>query len=663
MSWWRGWRSGLVLALLLVGMLAAAAAGFWAGRRVPHGLLARLRSHAAPLSAWAPQPDAPMQVFESPVAVVDGQLYVFGGFTNAKVQASGAVWQYDPASGRWTRKRDLPSRRTHVNPARVGEALWFAGGFVGDDPGPATDEVWRYDWRADRWTPGPPLPEPIAGGVLLSLRDTLHFFGGFRRDRNTNSAAHWVLAPRDAGPPPVWTSAAPLPKPRGHLGGAVLDGALYAIGGCVGHDPNPVDVPWVHRYDPATDRWTEVAPLPFPRSHFEPSVVVRAGRIVVLGGRSWPRGLDALDDVTEYDPGTDRWLARPPLPEPRLSPIAVLLGDRILAGLGGRHTSNPDNHSLWLEQRDSAWLPGPILPVPLGEVSAGVVGNRLFLLGQGDAATLALDLGSGRWDPVASHAVRPAPGDHHGLEVWNGRLYLLGGLGRGQGVVQVYDPAADQWHNAAPMPFAAGSSATAVLGDYLYAAGGIVGDSTTRLAARFDPRSESWSPIAPLPLARNHAASGTDGRRWYVFGGRGPGSGDGNVVANGFAEVQIYDPGTDRWSVSGEGPGAPAPLPQARGGMGKAVYAGGEFWVFGGETKDGAGAARRGVYDRVDVYDPVRNTWRAGPRLPTPRHGIFPVLVGDHILVLGGGVHSGHSESIVAEALELGRQSATARAP
>ena len=64
--------------------------------------------------------------------------------------------------------------------------------------------------------------------------------------------------------------------------------------------------------------------------------------------------------------------------------------------------------------------------------------------------------------------------------------------------------------------------------------------------------------------------------------------GDDNVVANGFADVQVYDPRTDRWTLSDGSPQAPLALPQARGGMGKAVFLDGEFWVFGGETATGA---------------------------------------------------------------------------
>jgi len=95
--------------------------------------------------------------------------------------------------------------------------------------------------------------------------------------------------------------------------------------------------------------------------------------------------------------------------------------------------------------------------------------------------------------------------------------------------------------------------------------------------------------------------------------------------------------------------------------MGKAVYFGGEFWVFGGETLDGPGATREGVYDRVDVYDPRTNTWRAGPAMPTARHGIFPLLAGDRIIVAGGGVRAASSISSVVEVLDTRRARASVK--
>jgi N-acetylneuraminic acid mutarotase len=59
------------------------------------------------------------------------------------------------------------------------------------------------------------------------------------------------------------------------------------------------------------------------------------------------------------------------------------------------------------------------------------------------------------------------------------------------------------------------------------------------------------------------------------------------------------------------------------------------------------------VYDRVDIYDPVANRWRSGPPMPAARHGVFPVLVGNRIVLVGGGTRAGKSSSTIADALDL----------
>src|SRR5690606_19859138 len=135
----------------------------------------------------------------------------------------------------------------------------------------------------------------------------------------------------------------------------------------------------------------------------------------------------------------------------------------------------------------------------------------------------------------------------------------------------------------------------------------------------------------------------------FVAGGRGAGSGDGNTVANGFNTLQVYNPVTNTWRSSATTGSGLAALPQARGGMGKAVFTGGELYVIGGETQNGAGATSRNVYSRVDSYNPATNTWRLGTPMPTARHGIFPVLTGNRVTVAGGGVQAGFSASSSVE--------------
>ena len=630
-------------AALVAGAIVASI-GFAIGRHWSGERISRLRRSLAGSepSEWHQFARADVARFEAGRAIVHGSLYVIGGWYAAGPKATPRVDALDLTTGTWTRKHDMPALLTHANPVVVRDTIWLAGGFEGDHPGKATARVWRYVPATDAWLPGPPLPAPRGGGSLAVLGDTLHFLGGWLPDRTTDSPDHWILVIGDS----AWRRAAPLPIPSGHFIAMPFAGRIYAIGGVLSHDPTPADIGDVHRYDPATDHWDTLASAPFAVSHVENSTFVLDGKLIVIGGRARPQGREDLDDLLAFDPATDSWSHLGRLPLPVIGPLGFMMGDTLVAGLGATDGIDRFNPVFWQRRMHDVWIRADTMPIALGEVAGGVIGRKLYLVGAGDPHTLVYDLAAGQWEGLSAATSRPAIGDHHAAEVLDGKLWLFGGLMHdAEGAVQIYDPVSREWRFGPRMPFAAGSSASAVIHGRFYVAGGIVGDTTTSAAAVLDPAAMSWSPTAPMPRPRNHAASATDGERLFVFGGRGPGSGAANVVANGFADVQIYDPRSNTWTVSDGSANAPTALPQARGGMGKAVWLHGEFWVIGGETLDGAGATKDHTYTRVDIYDPQRNTWRLGPELPTGRHGIFPVTDEGMILIAGGGASSGSSRS------------------
>ncbi len=286
-----------------------------------------------------------------------------------------------------------------------------------------------------------------------------------------------------------------------------------------------------------------------------------------------------------------------------------------------------------------AWREEAPMPGALGEVGAGIVNDKLYVFGEGLSTTYEYDLLNKSW---STKAPRPFNGNHHSVVTEGGKLYIFGGLDNGsEGKVQIYDPLLDSWSLGALMPWFGGSCSATLINGLVYVCGGIQAGVTVDHLAAYDPVADTWSSLlTSMPVGRNHAAATTDGTRLYVFGGRT----GGNTVANGFNETQIYDPQTNTWESSLAG-GTPLPLPQKRGGMGAAIYYGGEIYVMGGETWNGPGATPDGVYDRVDIYDPLANSWRVGAPMPTARHGIYPLLNGQQIYVVGGGETQGYSQS------------------
>src|SRR5437667_9345946 len=72
----------------------------------------------------------------------------------------------------------------------------------------------------------------------------------------------------------------PMKSPRGSVGVAALNGKIYAIGG---RGVDTVTVATHEVYDPATNKWSDLAPLPKARDHL--AVIAVDGRIHAIGGR------------------------------------------------------------------------------------------------------------------------------------------------------------------------------------------------------------------------------------------------------------------------------------------------------------------------------------------------------------------------------------------
>jgi hypothetical protein len=95
-------------------------------------------------------------------------------------------------------------------------------------------------------------------------------------------------------------------------------------------------------YDPAADRWTPMSAAGAPSPRTDATVAWTGRRLVVVGGAALPGG-PPLRGGAVYDPATDRWtpLAPPPgdlvLPKGNVGPLT-----RIMVALDGRVVFLPD---------------------------------------------------------------------------------------------------------------------------------------------------------------------------------------------------------------------------------------------------------------------------------------------------------------------------------
>jgi len=283
----------------------------------------------------------PVARFEANGVVVDGELWVMGGFVSSNLDVTRRVDIYDPSTDHWRQGPDLPGAETHVAAVTLNRDVILAGGFIGNfsfsSRLPTTAEVWRWNAAAAAWSAGPSLPVAGAAFAWSLLGTQLHLAGGLGPDGDTDATVHHVW---DLAGPAAWTEAAPLPGGRNHGGGAAAGGRFCAIAGRHGWDEAEGDLAEMDAYDAATDTWSSRAPILGARSEVGASTsALTDGRILVVGG-SLP-GVMPSDDVLTYDATRDEWTKLSPLPEKRKGAVAAQFGERLVVTTGSPTSIDP----------------------------------------------------------------------------------------------------------------------------------------------------------------------------------------------------------------------------------------------------------------------------------------------------------------------------------
>jgi N-acetylneuraminic acid mutarotase len=294
-----------------------------------------------------------------------------------------------------------------------------------------------------------------------------------------------------------WVRLAEFPEPTEELLGASAGGKFYVFCGLA---PGWKPMGLVYEYDPATDTWTKKKPMPLASHHV--AFTEYRGKIYAFGGfvlpQSGPSAWVPIDNAWEYDPAEDSWKALAPVPTRRGSPVAVTAGDRIYV-IGGS-TPGP---------KDTA-VPLPGLHWSLGTVE--------------------------EYDPATNtwhqRSAMPTPRNHATAGLVNGKIYVIGGrvgaagitTGSNTNVVEEYDPGTDSWGGVrARMPTARSAMASGVYGGRIYVTGGEFQDSqmmaTFRALEAYDPANNTWSVLPSMPVARHGLAGAVVGNRLHMVSG------------------------------------------------------------------------------------------------------------------------------------------------
>ncbi len=242
------------------------------------------------------------------------KLYIMGGYTNGYHAVTGRVDILDIKSNKWTRGASLPGAQTHFGFATDGRFIYAVAGQYGAlFSRDGTNEAWKYDPAKDKWTRWINLPEVRFGGALAFHDNALYFYGGTENNRVSSSSKAWKIDFKEIGPD--WRRIADMPYQSDHLGHAVLNGEIYAIGGEREHNVSYIQHDAVYSYNPRNNTWRQRASMPTASSHFEGAVNEYQGKLWITAGQIDAQQL--TNEVRVYDPIADKWTVHTPLSEKR----------------------------------------------------------------------------------------------------------------------------------------------------------------------------------------------------------------------------------------------------------------------------------------------------------------------------------------------------------
>ncbi len=406
----------------------------------------------------------------------------------------------------------------------------------------------------------------------------------------------------------TWSAIAPMLKPR-HSGATVaVDGKVYAIGGIetggsitvYGTTYPATTGARVEAYDPKTNSWTEKAPLPYPINLMTRQAEGRQwlaaaaykGKIYTFGGANLNG--EVRDSVDVYDVAKDAWTAGVArLPQPTVGMSAATLGDRIYL-FGGSSGVDP--------------------------LAPQAYSNRTY---EFDPATLRF----------TAKAPLPIPRFRTQAAVYTGKILVFAGISAlGAANAQVYDPATDSWSALPSVSWEKRFWFGDVVGDLVLLAGGR--DEHGKSSSSADAYSDSWRAwvsATNLITSREDAfAVALDGVL-YVMGGRtedgtGLAAAEKGVPPAAPIAVVIPPPPPPAVAITWT---AKAPMPTPRS-FGATVVVGSLIYTLGGLEK-GKGASRA-----VEAYDPAADRWAIKAPLPEARYNFAAAAYAGRVYVFGG---------------------------
>jgi N-acetylneuraminic acid mutarotase len=281
-----------------------------------------------------------------------------------------------------------------------------------------------------------------------------------------------------------WTTKAPMQQARGGLCVAAVNGKIYAIGGSTASGLYPPNleggfVGTNEEYDPATDTWTFKKPMPTSRSDF--AIAVYQNKIYCIGGIIGTEKVDVVysrfvptgaNEV--YDPATDTWEHKAPMPKARMELQANVVNGKIYLIDGSLNQVYDPATDSWASK---APMPEVSHSYSVWNPISAVVDSTVYVLSEFTNQLLIYDTKTDVWSQGATVSLSEGLSDGTAGATTGvmapKRVYFIGIIsGNPSSINYAYDPKDNRWTTGTALSTARLDFGVAVVNDKLYAIGG-----------------------------------------------------------------------------------------------------------------------------------------------------------------------------------------------
>jgi N-acetylneuraminic acid mutarotase len=229
------------------------------------------------LNAWTEKSPMPTARSQFATAVYQNRIYCIGGHTDNNFHVVGANEVYDPSTDSWTTKTAMPTPKQALSANVVGDKIYLIGG-----SGPVssltgffyTSNLTQvYDIPSDTWSAKSSIPEPVYDYASAVVGDKIYIMGSVGTTWSTRNQIYHPATD-------TWSTGAPSPSIPGDAAGLITDSEgnkhIYVLGTRADNGSS------VAVYDPKSDAWAAVAPMPTARCLLGVGVV--NGTLYAIGG-------------------------------------------------------------------------------------------------------------------------------------------------------------------------------------------------------------------------------------------------------------------------------------------------------------------------------------------------------------------------------------------